>query len=305
MSKARKGVYAAAITPIAANGDPSLNELVRYCEGLIEAGCDGVAPLGTTGEAASLPLSFRQVVPEALAAANLASDRVILGVGSASVGDVIALARISLGAGYANLLVLPPYYTKDPSEDGLYDYYSRIIDSVGDNRLRIYLYHIPQVTLVPISRKLVERLRAAFGPVIAGLKDSSGSFDSAKSYLGFDDFDVFPSSEAYLSEALDAGCAGVISGSTNISASLAYEVLRAQADRRDGLQAALTDFRLTIQKFPLIPAVKQIHAWRTGNANWVRLLPPLRELTAEQLVALRHEMTRLGQVRQDQPNAIN
>jgi 4-hydroxy-tetrahydrodipicolinate synthase len=296
MSKAKRGVYAAAITPIGADGEPDLKGLVSYCRGLIAAGCDGVAPLGTTGEAAALPFLFRQRVPEALAAANLSPDAVILGAGSPSLGDAIAIGRASLAAGYCNLLVLPPYYTKEPSDEGLYDYYSRIIEALGDNRLHLYLYHIPQVTMVPISHALVARLRDKFGRIIAGIKDSSGNFESAKSYVGPEDFDVYPSTESVLTEGLAAGCAGVISGSTNISAALARDVLHATGAEREALQARLTDFRQTIQKFPLIPAVKQVHAWRTNDTGWLRMLPPLRGLSVEQAAVLKREMERLGQI---------
>lgn len=296
MSKARRGVYAAAITPIGADGAPDLDGLVAYCRGLLDAGCDGVAPLGTTGEAAALPFDFRRRVPDALAAAGLPADAVILGVGSPSVGDAVTMARAALGAGFNSLLVLPPYYTKDPSEDGLFDYYARIVEEAADERLRLYLYHIPQVTIVGIPATLVARLRERYGSVIAGIKDSSGSFESAKSYLGPPDFDVYPSSEAWLSEALDAGCAGVISGSTNICAGLARQVMRAEGEARAALQSKLTDFRQTIQKFPLIPAVKQIHAWRSGDPGWLRMLPPLRGLSPAQASALEGEMLRLGQI---------
>jgi 4-hydroxy-tetrahydrodipicolinate synthase len=296
MKKAKKGVYAATITPIGADGEPDMERLIAYCWEMLDFGCDGVAPLGTTGEAAALPFVFRLRVPEALAKAGLPSDSVILGAGSPSVGDAIAIGRAALSAGYPNLLVLPPYYTKDPSEEGLYDYYSRIIEAIGDDRLNLYLYHIPQVTAVPISHTLVERLRNRFGRIVAGIKDSSGSFDSAKSYVGPEDFDVYPSTEAVLSDALKARCAGVISGSTNVSGALAHKVLRATGAEREALQAKLTDFRLTIQKFPLIPAVKQVHAWRKSDTSWLRMLPPLRSLSGEQVAALKREMERLEMI---------
>jgi 4-hydroxy-tetrahydrodipicolinate synthase len=296
MSKAKRGVYAAAITPIGADGEPDLEKLIHYCRELLTAGCDGIAPLGTTGEAAALPFTFRQRVPGALARAGIAADAVIMGVGSSSIGDAIAISRASLAAGFCNLLVLPPYYTKDPSDDGLYDYYSRLIETVGDDRLRLYLYHIPQVTMVSISHALVGRLRSQFGGVIAGIKDSSGSFESAESYVGSDNFDVYPSSEATLTEGLAAGCAGVISGSTNVCAALARKVLHAPTNERDALQAKLTDFRKTIQGFPLIPAVKQIQAWRSKDEGWLRMLPPLRGLSAEQAVSLKRQMIRLEQI---------
>ena len=225
MNRAKKGVYAATITPIDRDGEPNLERLITYCQEILASGCDGVAPLGTTGEAAALPFDFRLRVPEALAEAALPSESVILGAGSPSVGDAIAIGKAALSAGYPNILVLPPYYTKEPSQEGVYHYYSRLIEAIGDDRLNMYLYHIPQVTAVPITPSFVERLRKKFGRVVAGIKDSSGDFESAKSYLGHEDFDVYPSSEAALSDALKAGCAGVISGSTNVSASLAHKVL--------------------------------------------------------------------------------
>jgi 4-hydroxy-tetrahydrodipicolinate synthase len=296
MRKAKKGVYAAAITPIDAAGEPDLKGLAAYCQDLLASGCDGVAPLGTTGEAAALPFAFRLRVPEALAEASLADDAVILGAGSPSVADAIAIGKAALAAGYPNLLVLPPYYTKDPSEDGLYDYYLRIIEALSDDRLRLYLYHIPQVTAVAIPLTLVLRLREKFGRIIAGIKDSSGDFESAKSYVGPEDFDVYPSTEAVLSEALKIGCAGVISGSTNVSSALAHKVLHTAGADRQALQEKLTDFRLTIQKFPLIPAVKQVQAWRTKDSGWLRILPPLRNLSSQQAASLKLEMERLGMI---------
>ena len=207
----------------------------------------------------------------------------------------MTLTQESIRAGFPNVLVLPPYYTKEPSEDGLYEYYARLMDGVRDDRLRIYLYHIRQVTAVPITAALIERLRSHYGAIVAGLKDSSGSLESAKSYLSFDDFDVYPSSEAHLTAALAAGCAGVISGSTNVSGVFAQAVLRAPAQERAGLRAlTVTEIREALQRFPLIPAVKQIQAWRSGDEAWLRMLPPLRPLAASQVAALRSDAERLG-----------
>jgi 4-hydroxy-tetrahydrodipicolinate synthase len=294
MDTAQHRIYAAAITPIRADGTPDLEGLAAHCKYLLAAGCDGVAPLGTTGEAAALPFEYRLRAPEALAKAGLANDAVLIGVGSPSVGDAISLGRSAIAAGYSNLLVLPPYYTKEPSEDGLYDYYARLTEAIDHDRLRVYLYHIPQVTAVPITLELIRRLREAFGALIVGIKDSSGNFSSTKSYAELDNFEVYPSSEALLTEAIAIGCKGVISGSTNLSAGLAKQVLDASGAERQALQEKLTDFRRTIQRFPLIPAVKQVHAWRTENDGWLRMLPPLRPLSADETASLRAEMLRVG-----------
>jgi 4-hydroxy-tetrahydrodipicolinate synthase len=189
---------------------------------------------------------------------------------------------------------LPPYYTKEPSDDGLYDYYARLTEAIDHDRLRLYLYHIPQVTAVAITLELIHRLRKTFGALIVGIKDSSGSFASTEAYAKLDDFEVYPSSEAVLSDAIAIGCKGVISGSTNLSGGLARQVLDASGPQRKALQEKLSDFRRTIQKFPLIPAVKQVHAWRTGDNGWLRMLPPLRPLSVNETALLRTEMDRVG-----------
>ena len=130
------------------------------------------------------------------------------------------------------LLALPPYYTKEPSDDGLYDYYARLTEAIDHDRLRVHLYHIPQVTAVAITLELIHRLRKTFGALIVGIKDSSGSFASTKSYAELGDFEVYPSSEAVLTDAIAIGCKGVISGSTNFSAGLARQVLDASGPER-------------------------------------------------------------------------
>jgi 4-hydroxy-tetrahydrodipicolinate synthase len=141
---------------------------------------------------------------------------------------------------------------------------------------------------------LIDRLRKTFGALIVGIKDSSGSFASTKAYAEIDNFEVYPSSEAVLTDAIAIGCKGVISGSTNLSGGLARRVLNASGPERKALQEKLSEFRRTLQKFPLVPAVKQVHAWRTGDDRWLRMLPPLRPLSASETASLRAEMDRVG-----------
>ncbi|MDZ4096261.1 MAG: dihydrodipicolinate synthase family protein, partial [Paracoccaceae bacterium] len=137
MTKARRGIYAAAISPFSANGGLDTPKLIAYCQHLLtNGGCDGVAPTGTTGEGTSVPMVDRLALPAAFAKAAIATDRVIFGTGAPSVGDCIALTRAGLEAGFCNVLVLPPYYYKSPSEEGLFAYYAQLIEKVGRDDLR-------------------------------------------------------------------------------------------------------------------------------------------------------------------------
>ena len=282
MTKARHGIYAAAISPITAEGALDVVRLVAYCQHLLgDGGCDGVAPNGTTGEGTSISVDERMALPAAFAEAEIAPDRVIFGTGNPAVRDAIRLSANAVHQGYPNVLVLPPHFYKGVSDDGLFAYYARIAEGVGDDRLRLYLYHFPQMSATPLSPALVARLRAAFGSMIAGLKDSSGDMAGSRAFVDAggglgEGFDVFPSSEALLFEALDAGCAGIISGSTNVFAPLV------QAARRAGRDTPEFDLvrkaRSFAEEFNLIAAMKYAEELRTGDAVWANLAPPLTAL---------------------------
>lgn len=298
MTKAVRGIYAAAVSPFRQDGTLDADKLVAYCQHLVtEGGCDGVAPTGTTGEGNSIAFRDRMALPESFARAGFDPARVIFGTGSCAVGDAADLTRAALDAGFANVLVLPPFYYKTPSDDGIYAAFARLIDAVGDDRLRVYLYHFPQMSMVPIPVDVVTRLKSDFGPVIAGLKDSSGDIRQSLAFAaatgGVDgDFDVYPSSEALLFEGLAGGCAGIISGSTNAFATLV------QAGWKEGAESAAFDkvraARAVAGKYPLMAAMKQIEAWRTGDDSWTRLAPPLVPLTAEQQAGLKADLAALG-----------
>lgn len=300
MTKARRGIYAAAVSPFTADGGLDAAKLVAYCKYLMaEGGCDGVAPTGTTGEGTSVPMADRLALPAAFAKAGIAGDRVIFGTGAPSAGDAVALTRAAIEAGYNNVLVLPPYYYKNPPEDGLFAYYARIVEKIGRDDLRVYLYHFPQMSMVPLPPKLVVRLREAFGPVIAGLKDSSGDFAQSRAIVEAtggvaQDFDVYPSSESMLWDGLDIGTAGIISGSTNAFGARAQAALRApKGAERDAAMARVRQSRDAASKYPLMAAMKQVEAWRSGDDSWTRMAPPLVPLSPDQKTSLRADLDAL------------
>ena len=142
MTKARRGIYAAAISPFNADGSLNTGKLIRYCQHLLgPGGCDGVAPTGTTGEGTSITMTDRLALPAAFSEAGIEKDRVIFGTGAPAAGDCVALTRAAMEAGYNSVLVLPPYYYKNVSDDGLYAYYANLVEKIGSDDLRIFLYH--------------------------------------------------------------------------------------------------------------------------------------------------------------------
>ena len=301
MSKARRGIYAAAISPFRENGSLHANKLVAYCEYLITGGgCDGVAPLGTTGEGNSISHGDRMTLPGIFAEAGFDPSRVIFGTGACATRDAVDLTTAAVAAGFPNVLLLPPFYYKDPSEEGLYAYFSQLVERVGDDGLRVYLYHFPQMSMTPIPVAVAVRLKQAFGPVIAGLKDSSGDLNQSLAFVeatgGLEaDFDIYPSNEAFLFDGLAGGCAGIISGSTNAFGNHSRAAVSAVDGSGSNAFVMVKAARAMASKYPLVAAMKQMEAWRSGDSGWERMAPPLSPLNAEQLVSLKADIEGLGE----------
>jgi len=295
MSKADKGVYAASITPVNASGEPDGARLIQHCQWLMDQGVTGVAPLGTTGEGNSLPFSFRLAVPGLFRDAGFESNKVIFGTGSCAAGDAIVATRAVVEAGFSNALVLPPFYYKNVSETGIFNYYDQLINGVGSDALRIYLYHFPKLSMTPITVSLIQRLKKAFGPVIAGLKDSSGDYKGTLEFVkAASDFDVFPGTESVLIQGADDGCVGSISATSNASASLTAATYAALGTAEAiPLQETLASVRLAIADFPLSAALKQIEAWRREDDSWRTVLPPNTVLTDDQAKRLHESLSAL------------
>ena len=171
------------LTPLDATGGVDGARLVRHAQGLLAFGVDGVAPFGTTGEGQSFTVAERIAGTDALLEAGIPGRQVVAATGCAALPDTVTLTRHGVQSGCAACLVLPPFFWKDATDDGLFTWYARLIDAVGDVRLRVYLYHIPQVSGVPLSVDLIARLAAAFPGIVAGVKDSAGDWHNTSALL--------------------------------------------------------------------------------------------------------------------------
>ena len=206
-----KGVYTAALTPLTADLGPDLDLLAGHGRWLLDNGCDGLAVLGTTGEANSFSLDERLLILDGLAEAGIPGEKLMPGTGACALPDAIELTRKALDIGAAGVLMLPPFYYKNPSDEGLFAAYSEIIQKVGDDRLRVFLYHFPQMSGVPITYPLIDRLLKEYPETVIGMKDSSGDFDNMSGAAReFPGFAVFSGSDEFLLPLIEAGGAGCI-----------------------------------------------------------------------------------------------
>lgn len=283
------GVIAPLVTPFGDDGAPDPERFVEHADWLMRNGCTGLAPFGTTSEANSLGLDERMEMLEELVDAGVDASKLLPGTGMCALTDAITLTEHAVEHGVGGCLMLPPFYYKAPSEDGLYAYYSDVIEAVADDQLKVYLYHIPPIAQVGIPISLVSRLKKKYPGTIAGLKDSSGDWAQTKAFIeAFPDLEIFPGSEAYLLDGLRAGGAGTISASANVNAAAllaVYEAFTTKSGDVDALQGKIGAVRKVFQSQAMIPLLKGIVAHYRKDKAWARVRPPLTALPSADVAA--------------------
>lgn len=285
MSHENGRVWSPVITPFAADLSPDIDLYVKHCRWLTENDV-GLAVFGTNSEANSLGLEEKTQLLDALVEAGIAADRLMPGTGVCALPDTVALTRHAVRIGVSGVLMLPPFYYKGVGDEGLFRYYSEVMERVGDSRLRIYLYHIPAVSQVPLSLDLTGRLLEAYPNNIVGLKDSSGDWANTQAVIerfGAQGFDVYAGSETFLLQTLRAGGAGCISATANVNPRAISQLGKTwRADDADQQQAALVRIRKIFERFPVIAALKAATARYSQDEQWAVLRPPLVELNPQQ-----------------------
>jgi len=290
MSNPLAGVLVPQLTPF--NDDLTVAEdlFVRHAVWLMAEGCSALTPFGTTGEALSMGLEERKRLLEWLIRAEIPADKLLVGTGTANLPDTVALSRHAMDLGCAAAMLLPPFYYKGVSDEGIFRYVEALIAAVPE--IRIFLYHIPPIAAVGYSPALAARLRASFPNRIVGLKDSSGDWSNTEAYLDqVPGLNVFPGSEGFLLQALAKGGGGCITATGNVNAA----AIRALYDNWQGsaaerLAQGVLAVRDAVQAYPLIPALKWLLADASGDARWNNLRPPLERLGDAEGQALKERL---------------
>ena len=292
-----KGILAPVVTPFNSDLSPDAERFITHCRWLISQG-SGLAVFGTNSEANSLSVNERIALLDALLAADIDAAHMMPGTGCCALTDTVRLTEHAVKAGCAGVLMLPPFYYKDVSEEGLYRNFAEVIERVGDSRLRIYLYHIPPVAVVGITPKLVERLMKAYPAQIAGMKDSSGDWSNTKTFLDSfarSGFDVFVGSETFLLSNMQNQGAGCISATANVNPA---PIVRLYQEWRNSdapaQQEALNAVRKATGQYVMIPALKAVIAHYAKDPVWATVRPPLTPLTKEQATKVVSDLAALG-----------
>lgn len=270
-----QGLWAPSVTPFDSDDNIDTDRLASHVAWLLEFGCHGVVLFGTTGEASSFTLSERKKALESLLSSGVDSGRLAVGTGCTAVRDTIDLTSHALGLGVNRVLVLPPFYLKPVTREGLIRSFAEVIDGVASDSLELFAYHFPRLSGVPISPSVLNDLHKRFGPTIAGVKDSTGDAGSLTAFLDeCPQLDVFPGTETLLLAGLRRGSAGVITAGANVNPALLRQIYDAP-EQADALQDKATAIRTEIQRHGNVHAIKALLAHYHHDPAWLRVRAPL------------------------------
>jgi 4-hydroxy-tetrahydrodipicolinate synthase len=283
------GINAAVLTPMDADLSPDPDRMAAHCRWLLANGCNGLGVLGTTGEANSLGITERMTLLEALVARGIPPAKLLPGTGTTALTDTVNLTRQAAALGCRGALLLPPFYYKNPSDDGLFAYFSEVVQRTR-GEIKIYLYHFPQQAVVGFGVELIGRLLKAFPGVVKGIKDSSGDPANSRAYVEHyakDGFEVYVGDDSLLLSLLKVGAAGCITAASNVNCSVGTRVYSGwNTAAGEQAQLTLTATRRAVTSVPLIPGLKALVARSTRDPGWQVVRPPHLQLTAEQQAKL-------------------
>ncbi|MDP6690999.1 MAG: dihydrodipicolinate synthase family protein [Alphaproteobacteria bacterium] len=299
MSDPLSGVWSAAVTPMNDDLSVNLDKMVAHHKWLLANGCDGIAVLGTTGEANSFSLRERLDVIAASAGSGIAAEKLMIGTGCCALPDTIELTRAALEAGFDQILMLPPFYYKGVGDDGLFACYDQVIQKLGDDRMRIVVYDFPAMTGLEIGTDLLVRLNKAYPETVVGVKDSSGNWDDMQAVArAIPGFRTFAGTELYLLAALKEGGAGCITATGNATSHLCQLVnaahLAGDAAGAEAAQETASAARKMLQAFGMVPGMKELMAQNTGDGAWRNMRPPILPLSADAVQSLNQACRDIG-----------
>lgn len=286
-----QGVWSPVLTPVDASYEVDTPRFLAQARWVLDQGCHGLALFGTTSEANSFSGEERMALLDAAIEAGLPADQMMIGTGACAITDSTRLTQHAMSHGVRRMLMLPPFYYKEMTDEGLARAFGAVIERINDPDLRVFLYHFPKLSGVPITLGLLDLLTERYGDTIAGVKDSSGDWSNTASMIErFPSLAIFPGSEVFLFQGLEAGGAGCITATSNVNARGARDVwdswIDGDADTAASQQVLATGIRRAIEAEPLVPAQKYLLSSGRGDEAWRTVRPPMVELTDAEGAAL-------------------
>lgn len=290
-----RGVYGAPLMPVDADLNPDIPRYLDHCRWLLAEGCDGLMPLGSTGESHSFTVDERMTVIDALAGSGMDPGMMLIGTNALALPDAARLARHAVEAGAARICVQPAFYYK-PTDDGLYGYYAKLIEMIGDDRTRLMIYDWAPNTGVDFSLEVLGRLYADFPGIVTGIKDSDGDAALLQARgKAFPEHELFGGTDITALAAMQAGGCGIMSSVANVMPGHICGIYREwQGAEGERLQAEVDEILTILKRHSYFAALKAFTAARTAEPGWARVRPPLKDLSEAECAALKAEIDAVG-----------
>jgi 4-hydroxy-tetrahydrodipicolinate synthase len=283
------GIWPALLTPLFPDGKIDLEKFAKHAKNLLDQGAAGITPFGTTGEGPSFSVNERRLALEHLIHSGIDSRKIIVGTFATSISDVIELTSHACNHRVHGCLVMPPFFFKNLRDSGVSNFFSNVIDSVNSPYLKIYLYHIPQINLAPITASSIKLLLAKYPNTFLGIKDSSCDREhSTNLYRQFgSEIQVYVGNELDLRVLSRIGSSGAISGLANFWPSQIQRLVKMPDDQRSETDEVMVkEFLNSLDGYELIPALKALMAHLTGDPHWRKVRDPLVELDQKECAHL-------------------
>ncbi len=294
-----RGIWPALLTPLKADLSIDHTLLAAHCKSLLARGCPGVTPFGTTGEGPSFSMAERKEAIDQLIKNGIPATQIMVSTSCAALPETLALTRHAVSAGVHGCLMLPPFFLKGVSDQGIIDSYRYVIDGMGDDlpKLKLYLYHIPQVAGVSLSHHVIATLKQQYPDTILGIKDSActtaHSVGLAEAFMK--DLTVYVGFEPDLPEMGRRGSTGAISGLANFMPRVVNRlVTQPDAPATPAERERVIQLINLLGDYSLMPALKGIMAVLSGEPAWLRVRAPLVALTADEFSALKKSIGAFG-----------
>ena len=298
MSSPLKGVYAASLTPLTKSLEPNIPELVNHVKWLLKSGANGVALLGSTGEANSMTIEQRLRIIKACGK-QLPKEKLMIGTGSCALQDTVKLTKKSIDEGIFTVLVIPPFYYKPQSDESILRYFSELVSCLEEPKLRIIFYNFPKLSGYNFSINILKKLKQEFGEIASGIKDSSSEWENIVSMVkNINDFKVYAGTETFLLDTLNIGGTGCISASANFTSIECHKVFQAWDVREEDIakeaQNKLSKLRKILEIHPFIPCLKCLFYNHTNLETWKNMLPPFYPLLSNQVSSIENQLKEFG-----------
>ncbi len=292
------GLWPALLMPVDVDGTLDTPRALAHAQRMLSAGCDGVTLFGTTGEGPAFTMAERKGLLESMLGSGVRADQIIVTITALALGDAIELGRHASRLGVHRQMFMPPFFFNQPRDAGVIEAVSQVIRGIGDDGLKLLLYHFPVMSTYGFSPEAIRELVRRFPSQVVGAKDSGGDLAHALAWAkAFPELSILVGAEHHLAEVMQAGGSGSINGLTNVAPRLMARVVKSPADVTPADSQLILSLLALLSVRPNMPFVgvyKMMLAEQTGDAQWLNMRAPLCPLDPSEAQAVRDGYRALG-----------